>query len=53
MRFVGFKGLGSIGVIHRDNGTENGNYHLGFRVEDSGFKVLRFRISGKWVWAKG
>ena len=49
-----YKGLGlDIGImeknmettivywgIYRDNGKENGNYYLGFGVEDLGFGVL-------------
>ena len=45
-----FRGLG-LGVLgfrvqglYRDNGKENGNYCLGFRVQ--GFRVLGFKVSG-------
>ena len=32
----------------RDNGKENGNYYLGFRVQDLGFESRVFLWCGNW-----
>ena len=36
--------------LYRDNGKENGNYYLGFRIQGSLFrvKVSGFRVQGSW-----